>query len=72
MTPKQVIEQLKIELLRNDRIAQLLTTYMKDYADAEYRKTKFVTDYESLLLHTRNAAAVEHFIKTIAPEEMGR
>lgn len=69
MTPDQVADQLRRELLINERIAELLKAHAVNYADKMYRRTKNTTDHAELLRLTGVAAGVEDFITSLLTTE---
>lgn len=69
MTPKQIEQELKQELLVNTRIADLLKAYAKLWADKRYRNTKDVVDFPVLIKLTCEAQAVEAFTNSIVAQD---
>lgn len=72
MTPKQVEQELKQALLLQERLASLLKSHAKIYADRRYRNTKDVTDLATLIKLTSEAQAVETFINSIVAHDLDR
>lgn len=72
MTPQQVEQELKQELLIHSRLAGLLKAHAKNCADKRYRNTKDVTDYPVLIKLTCEAQAVEAFVNSIVAQDIDR
>lgn len=65
MNPEQVAQQLKQELLINERIAKLLREHARNSADQIYRKAGTTSDHATLVRLTGSASAIEDFIEKL-------
>lgn len=68
MTPAQAVQQLRQELLVNERLATLLTYVAKTYADEKLRLTYTTTNHADLIRLTGVSAGVEDFVKMLTTE----
>lgn len=69
MNPDQIVQQLRQELLINERIADLLKAHARNYADSMYRRTVGTTDHADLVRITGVAAGVEDFVNSLVQTE---
>lgn len=65
MTPEQRINEIRKELLLNERLTTLLVEEAKHYADASLRKSYSTNDAALLIRQAGLAEGVEKFVSLI-------